>query len=110
MEQAKSLPFATVEGSFPVSPSTPDANGHYQYDSGDLSLSDPTIADDFPNDFEYSVEKQYMRQPDSSSVNFEMCDPASSDPNIACSPGTKLIRLTITISWGSGNTYGLVAK
>ena len=51
-----------------------------------------------------------MRQPDSSSVNFEMCDPASSDPNIACSPGTKLIRLTITISWGSGNTYGLVAK
>ena len=102
MEQAKSLPFATVESSFPVSPSTPDANGHYQYDSGDLSVSDPTIADDFPDDFEYSVEKQYVNQPTAASPNFS----ASNTP-------TKLIRMTITVRWDNNVEYttnGLVTE
>ena len=105
MEQAKSLPFATVEGSFPVSPSTPDANGYYEYTCNNLSdCETPAIADNFPDDFEYSVEKQYVNQPDQTAAS----------PTFSPSPTpTKLIRLTITVRWGNDttyNTYGLVTE
>jgi Tfp pilus assembly protein PilV len=95
MEEAKSLPFATVEGSFPVSPSTPDANGHYQSGWTALSDTDPSVAADFPN-LKYRVDKQYLNQPTVASPTFS----TSSTP-------TKLIRVTITVGWGtfSGGTY-----
>jgi Tfp pilus assembly protein PilV len=103
MEQAKSLPFATVEGSFPVSPSTPDANGHYQSGWTFVSATEPPeVAAVFPNDFEYRVEKQYLNQPTAALPNFS-----------ASSAATELMRLTITVRWGNNTTYttyGLVTE
>ena len=61
MEEAKSLPFATVKDDFPVTGSTPNATTGY-YDSGFIPESGPASAD-FTN-FEYRVEKQYMKQPE----------------------------------------------
>src|SRR5215218_10058821 len=87
LEEAKSLPFASLQNDFPVNGSTPDATTGY-YDSGFIPASAP-----FAN-FQYKIEKQYMKKPDTSSTEFEPCDPASTDPTIACSPGTNLIRIT----------------
>lgn len=58
MEEAKSLPFATVRDDFPVN-GTNFTSGYY--DSGFIAETGPASAD-FTN-FEYRVEKQYMAQP-----------------------------------------------
>lgn len=93
MEEAKSLPFATVRDDFPVTPSTPNAG---YYDSGFISESGPASAD-FTN-FQYRVEKQYMTQPPQT--------PGSSSQNFATSTSTtNLIRVTVTVRWGGTNTY-----
>ena len=109
LEEAKSLPFASLQNNFPVAGSTPDSTSGY-YDSGFIPASA-----DFTN-FQYRVQKRYMRQPSktpgSSTENFLPCDPASADPTIACSPGTNLIRITVTVRWADGNeytTFGLVS-
>src|SRR5215211_7293978 len=109
LEEAKSLPFASLQNNFPVAGSTPDSTSGY-YDSGFIPASA-----DFTN-FQYRVQKRYMRQPSktpgSSTENFLPCDPASADPTIACSPGTNLIRITVTVQWADGNeytTFGLVS-
>src|SRR5215212_2506581 len=60
LEEAKSLPFASLQNDFPVSPSTPDSTSGY-YDSGFIPVSGPASAD-FTN-FRYKVEKQYMQHP-----------------------------------------------
>ena len=106
LEEAKSLPFASLQNDFPVAGSTPDATSGY-YDSGFIPASA-----DFTN-FQYRIEKQYMKQPDTSSTEFEPCDPTSTDPTIACRPpGTDLMRITVTVRWADGNEYrtlGLVS-
>jgi prepilin-type N-terminal cleavage/methylation domain-containing protein len=103
MEQAKNQPFATVESSFPVSPSTPDvdAGGFYQSGWTPVADTDPTLAGEFPDTFEYMVEKQYMVSPPTL-PDFE-----------ESSAATKLIKLTITVRWDSDTTYtthGLVTE
>jgi prepilin-type N-terminal cleavage/methylation domain-containing protein len=113
LEEAKSLPFASLQNDFPVAGSTPDATTGY-YDSGFIPASAP-----FTN-FQYRIEKQYMRQFSKAPVSgsppeeFEPCDPdpTSTDPTIACSPGTDLMRITVTVQWADGNEYhtlGLVS-
>jgi type II secretory pathway pseudopilin PulG len=105
MEQAKSMSFATVESSFPVSPSTPDvgAGGTYESDWTPVAdTEDPAVANDFPNSFQYKVEKQYLEPPTPASPDFEE-SPAA----------TELIRLTITVRWDGDTTYttyGLVTE
>ena len=109
MEEAKSLPFdstdATVQDvndNFPEPAGTTPA-----YDDGPgrcisdwKSVTGPASAD-FTN-FQYRVEKQYMNQP------------TAAAPDFTNSPTpTRLIRLTITVRWGSSNTYttfGLVTE
>jgi type II secretory pathway pseudopilin PulG len=108
IEEAKGLSFADLETNFPVAGTTYNGSGYY--DSGFI----PAGAD-FTN-FQYRIQKQYMRQPSkapgSTSEPFLPCDPTSTDPTIACSPGTDLIRVTVTVQWADGNeytTYGLVS-
>jgi hypothetical protein len=109
MEEAKGLTFASLRDNFPVAGSTPDSASGY-YDSGFI----PAGAD-FTN-FQYRVRKQYMQLPpkipDSSTKDFLPCDQTSTDPSIACNPGTGLIKITVTVQWADGNeytTYGLVS-
>ena len=101
LEEAKGLPFASLQDNFPVNGSTPDATTGY-YDSGFIPASAP-----FTN-FQYRIEKQYMKKPDTSSTEFEQCDVI---PN-SCSTDTNLIRVTVSVRWADGNeytTYGLVS-
>lgn len=115
LEQAKSMYFVKVKEDFPETPTPPtpattyNVLGHYQ--SGWKTESGA----DFTN-VEYQVEKQFMQEPPTAptlaSANFEKCDPISTDPTKACSPGTHMIRLTVTVRWPGGNSYtayGLVA-
>jgi len=113
LEQAKSLTFSEVKNSFPVTGSAPDTTtGYYQYTCNDLSVCDSAIADSFPGDFEYTIEKQVMRQPDSSSIDFKPCNSAGL-PNTCGAAPTGPIRITVTVHWDEGNneyrTFGLVA-
>ena len=101
LEEAKSLPFASLQNDFPVAGSTPDPTSGY-YDSDFIPASAP-----FTN-FQYRVQKQYMKQPDTSSTEFKACDDI---PN-TCSADTDLIRITVTVQWADGNEYhtlGLVS-
>jgi Tfp pilus assembly protein PilV len=94
LEEAKSLPFASLQDNFPAAGSTPDATTGY-YDSGFIPASAP-----FTN-FQYRIEKQYMQKPTEGSVEWE----PSGTP-------TDLIRITVTVQWADGNEYhtlGLVS-
>jgi len=109
LEEAKSLPFASLQNTFPVNGSTPDPTTGY-YDSGFIPASAPFTT------FQYRVQKQYMRhpstEPGSSSEFFLPCDQTSTEPGIACNPPPGLIRITVTVQWADGNeytTYGLVS-
>ena len=106
MEQAKSLPFDSAKNSFPVSPSAPDATtGYYEYTCNDLSdCETPAIADSFPEDFEYTVEKQVMRQPTSTLTDFKPCNSVGL-PNTCGATPTGPIRITVTVQWDSDNEY-----
>src|SRR5919199_4358560 len=102
MEQAKSLSFTTVKDSFPVTGSTPNATSGY-YQSAWLTESGPASAD-FTN-FQYRVEKQFMKPPSqtpgSPAESFVLC----SVPTSTCSAANGPIRVTVTVRWGNGNTY-----
>jgi len=110
LEQAKGLSFANVEGNFP------EAGDATPYDEPATWLPGVDEDADFTG-FEYRVVKQYIAQPptdpDSASEDFDTCPP--SDPLVAppCEPPTDLIRVTVIVQWGDGNsytTYGLVAQ
>jgi hypothetical protein len=107
IEEAKSLTFANLQNNFPVVGSTPDSSG--DYDSGFIAAGA-----DFTN-FHYRIEKQYMQHPPKtpgSTEDFLPCVEGSTDPTIACTPGTNLIRITVTVRWADGNeftTVGLVS-
>jgi prepilin-type N-terminal cleavage/methylation domain-containing protein len=106
LEEAKSLPFSDVENNFPMAagdPGTPtdyDGNGHYQSDW----LTQPGAV--FTN-FEYRITKQYMAEPSaaptSASEPFRRCDEVT--PSTCDSAVQELIRVTVTIRWGNGNTF-----
>jgi len=102
LEEAKSLPFASLQNDFPVAgSSTPDATTGY-YVSGFIPATAPFTS------FQYRIEKQYMKEPDTSSTEFEQCDEI---PN-SCSTDTDLMRITVTVQWADGNEYhtlGLVS-
>jgi Tfp pilus assembly protein PilV len=113
LEEAKSLPFdstdATVQDvndNFPEPAGTTTTyNGSGKYTSAWKSVTGPASAD-FTS-FQYQVEKQYMALP--------VCQATTCPPtNFGTSnTPTKLIRLTVTVRWGNGNTYttlGLVTE
>ena len=107
MEEAKSLPFATVRDNFPVTGAALSNSG--SYDSGFIAETGPTAAD-FAN-FEYKVKKQSIKLPSqtptSATEPFVNCDTVTT-----CTTGTQLIRIAVTVQWGDDNTYtifGLVA-
>jgi Tfp pilus assembly protein PilV len=106
MEQAKSLSFDSAKNSFPVSPSAPDAtNGYYEYTCNDLSdCETPAIADSFPEDFGYTVEKQVMKQPTSTLTDFKPCN-SPGLPNTCGATPTGPIRITVTVQWDGDNEY-----
>lgn len=107
LEQAKSLPFDTVRDNFPeATPTTTPydpSSGHSQ------SVWKTEPGSDFAN-FQYMIEKQFMAQPPTDSA----ADPADPAEDFATSTtATSLIRVTVTVRWGDGNTYtavGLVAQ
>jgi prepilin-type N-terminal cleavage/methylation domain-containing protein len=120
LEQAKNLPFDSTDDTiqdlkdnFPEAAGTPtdyDGSGHYQSDPP-KPVTGPA-AGDFTG-FEYVIEKQYMAQPSPDpadpSEDFGTCvtdDTCDTDPH-------DLIRVTVTVQWGNGNTYttfGLVTR
>jgi hypothetical protein len=108
LEQAKSLTFATTRDNFPeTAPTTTpyDGSGYYQ------SAWKTEPGADFAN-FDYQIEKQYIDQPPTDSV--DPPDPADPTENFEESPtATTLIRVTVTVRWPDGNdytTYGLVTQ
>jgi prepilin-type N-terminal cleavage/methylation domain-containing protein len=105
LEEAKGLPFAGLQNNFPVNPSTPDATTGY-YDSGFIPASAPFTS------FQYRIEKQYMKKPDTSSTEFKECDEGEPLIPNTCSTDTDLMRITVTVRWADGNEYhtlGLVS-
>jgi hypothetical protein len=113
MEQAKSLPFDSgdtniqdVEHDFPLAagaagtPTAYDGSGYYQSEWRDVEpIVGAALGADYSN-FQYRVEKQYLKQPSlapgSSEESFVECNVL---PN-TCSGGTDLIRVTVTVGWG----------
>lgn len=92
LEEAKSLPFSDVENNFPETGTTYDGSGQYQSDW----LTQPGAV--FTN-FEYRITKQYMAQPTCQTPTCPSQDFASSNT------ATSLIRVTVTVRWGNGNTF-----
>jgi Tfp pilus assembly protein PilV len=125
LEEAKSLPFDSTDNTvqdlkdnFPEAAGTTTTYTSGAYESAWKSVTGPASAD-FTN-FHYKVEKQYIEQPPTDSVD----DPASPSqdwsPDTSNTP-TDLIRVTIIVGWGAydggaddySNTYkvfGLRAK
>jgi prepilin-type N-terminal cleavage/methylation domain-containing protein len=94
LEQAKNLSFEDVEGNFPaVGDTTP-------YDEPDTWLQGEDEDVDFTG-FEYRVVKQYMEQPPTAPTEddtpWEFPPPSDT--------ATDLIRVTVIVQWGNGNTY-----
>src|SRR3712207_6758245 len=94
LEQAKNMSFDTFRDSFPVpepdgTPHTYDGTGSY------LSGWETEPGADFAN-FQYRVEKQYIAQPPTDSLE----DPADPSENFTESTtATNLIRVTVTVRW-----------
>jgi Tfp pilus assembly protein PilV len=111
LEQAKNMSFDTFRDNFPEpagTPTTYDGTGYYQSDwkteSGDASA-------DFTN-FEYRVEKQYIAQPPTDSLE-DPADPSGEANFTESATATNLVRVTVTVRWVNNNTYttyGLVTR
>jgi prepilin-type N-terminal cleavage/methylation domain-containing protein len=113
IEQAKSLPFDSSDNAvqdlndnFPEAAGTTTTyNGSGNYQSAWKTQPGGNFAG-----FEYMIEKQYMAQPPTDSD----ADPADPSEDFATSTtATSLIRVTVTVQWGDGNSYttfGLVAQ
>ena len=111
IEQAHALAYAYVQDNFPVASSTPNAAGNYT----SSALTVPA-SEGLPPGSTYTVTKQYMalppKTPGPSPEDFQPCDQTSPDPTIACSPGTGLIRITVTVQWANNSyrTFGFVTQ
>lgn len=97
LEEAKSLPFSDVENNFPETGTTYDGSGQYQSNW----LPQPGAV--FTN-FEYRVTKQYMVEPPPDSDS-DPVDPSGAEDFATSPTATGLIRVTVTVRWGNGNTY-----
>jgi prepilin-type N-terminal cleavage/methylation domain-containing protein len=92
LEHAKTLPYATVRDSFPVASSTPGAGGIYT----SSSLAAPASAK-LPGGSTYTVAKQYVRvQQGVSPANL-----------VNSSTDSRMIRLTVTVSWPSNSSISV---
>lgn len=98
LEQAKSLSYAQVRDSFPrtgdttPSPSTPAT---ISTESG------------LPSGFSYSLSKQYLARPGTPTTS------TSVNLNPGGTTDTGIIEMTVTVRWGSNNSYsttGVVSK
>ena len=116
LEQAKNMSFDTLRDNFPEPTGTtttydPSAGNYlsaWKTESGGASAN-------YAN-FEYRVEKQFMKQPPRDSLE----DPADPEESFlpcnsanGCTPPTNLIRVTVTVRWPNDNeytTYGLVTR
>lgn len=101
LEEAKSLPYATVKDGFPAASTSPGASGAYVDPS--FRPYTGTNSVDFSG-FAYKVDKQYIAQPSKA--------PASSSQPFA--PDTTgndsgLMRVTVTVQWDGSKTYGTSA-
>jgi prepilin-type N-terminal cleavage/methylation domain-containing protein len=99
MEEAKSLTFAEVEGNFPqAGNTTPYTTVNWINGPGGFT------------GFQYRVVKHYMTEPQSGEGG------AAVDPTqffTESGTATGLIRVTVIVQWGDGNTYttyGLVGQ
>lgn len=117
LEQAKTLPYATVKGTFPENTGTTTSyNGAGRYQSAWKTESGAAAAKF--NGFEYRVQKQYLKQPSTApaSASESFANSNGSDPNSTDPSGNRqdLIRVTVTVRWGDGGTTfatsGVVAK
>ncbi|MBA3636697.1 MAG: prepilin-type N-terminal cleavage/methylation domain-containing protein [Rubrobacteraceae bacterium] len=99
MEEAKSRSFAEVEGNFPqAGNTTPYTTVNWINGPGGFT------------GFQYRVEKHYIAQPETGQDGpVDPTQPFDSDPG----EPTGLIRVTVIVQWGDGNTYttyGLVGQ
>jgi prepilin-type N-terminal cleavage/methylation domain-containing protein len=114
MEQAKDLPFDSLDGTIQ------DVEHNYPEDAGTVTAynagyyqSGPKTEPGFPT-FEYVIEKQYMVQPcspDDPDALDQPCNAALDwTPDTSDTP-TNLIRVTVTVQWDDNEykTYGLVS-
>jgi prepilin-type N-terminal cleavage/methylation domain-containing protein len=100
LEQSKGLPYETVRTNFPSGTGAPDGDG-------EVTSSSRPAPTGFPTGFSYTVEKQYLKQPPT-----DPSSPTSSFEESNSVTDTKLIRVTVTVTWGGDRTYsttGLVA-
>jgi prepilin-type N-terminal cleavage/methylation domain-containing protein len=115
LEQAKSLPFDSsdntvqdLKDNFPEAAGTTTSyNGSGTYQSAEKTDAGKPYWDQNFTNFKYTIEKQYMAQP---SCQTPTCLPQAFVPSTTATGG--LIRVTVTVLWGDGNTYttfGLVA-
>lgn len=96
VEQAKSLSYTDVRDTFPsISPTvTPGTSASIN------SAADSEV----PGGFSYTVRKQFLTM-SGTGTSRTLTASGSSD--------TKMIEITITVNWGSGNSYsttGMIAK
>jgi hypothetical protein len=125
LEQAKNMSFDTFRDNFPLAagapgtPTTYNASGCADGTADGCGLpytwmtdaGQPYWDDNFAN-FEYRVEKQYMAQPPTDSLE-DPADPSGEANFTESATPTNLIRVTITVRWVNDNeytTYGLVTR
>ncbi len=101
MEEAKSRTFAEVEGNFPqAGNTTPYTTVNWINGPGGFT------------GFQYRVEKCYIAQPETGQ-NGDPIAPTQTFDDDECGTPTGLIRVTVIVQWGDGNTYttyGLVGQ
>ncbi len=94
LEQTRSLSYTKVKNEFPGTAATPSNNTSTPGTS-------PTISTEsgLPSGLSYSVSKRYLTPP-----NFD-----ETNTSVTLTPGgatdTGVIEVTVTVNWGSGNSY-----
>lgn len=111
LEEAKSLSYDQVRGSFPVAGAAMPPSGEYN----SPSPIDNTIQSEVPEGFTYVVRKRFVwATPNAAGTEMDFVGPKTSDtpPTGSTSLGG-MIEVRVTVNWGDGNSYsatGLVAK
>ncbi len=83
LERAKSLAYATVKSNFPAGTGNPNVTSPAQ-----ASASYPGLS--------YTITKEYLAQP---------AEGIAAQSFVTSSTDQGLIRLTVRVTWGSGNMY-----
>lgn len=94
LEQARSLSYAQARDNFPrAGDGTPTAGTP-------ATITNSAPLDQVPDGFSYTVRKRYLAMTPGASPDRTNLAPAA-----AASGETKLIEVTVTVSWGSGKSY-----